>query len=34
MNCEHKNEILNCHERNYNFYHINLGNIKLGYYGE
>ena len=25
--------MLNCNEYSYYFYHINLGHIKLGYYG-
>ena len=29
IDCEQKNEILNCKEYNYWFYHINLGHIKL-----
>jgi len=32
LDCEQKNEMLNCNEYNY-FYHINLGHIKLDYYG-
>jgi len=32
LDSEQKNEILNCNEYNYYFYHINLGHITLGYY--